>query len=125
MEAGFSEYGVVAARRLLPVPSPTPEVLALMTSGLTASIALEEVGRLTIPGPNGGTSSSSTGVTRKVLVTAAAGGTGHFAVQLAKLAGCYVAGTCGGPEKAALLRRLGVDRVIDYRWVGLTDVSPR
>ena len=50
-----------------------------------------------------------------VLVTAAAGGTGQFAVQLAKLAGCHVIATCGGPEKADMLRLLGVDRVIDYK----------
>lgn len=55
------------------------------------------------------------GTGETVLVTAAAGGTGQFAVQLAKLAGNTVVATCGGPEKAALLRSLGVDRVIDYR----------
>lgn len=51
----------------------------------------------------------------KVLVTAAAGGTGQFAVQLAKLAGCHVIATCGGPDKAVMLKRLGADRVIDYK----------
>jgi NADPH:quinone reductase-like Zn-dependent oxidoreductase len=55
------------------------------------------------------------GTGETVLVTAAAGGTGQFAVQLAKLAGNTVIATCGGAEKAALLRGLGVDRVIDYR----------
>lgn len=35
-----------------------------------------------------------------ILVTAAAGGTGQLAVQLAKLAGNTVIGTCGGPAKA-------------------------
>ena len=49
-----------------------------------------------------------------VLVTAAAGGTGQFAVQLAKSAGARVVATCGGAAKAALLQRLGADRVIDY-----------
>ena len=48
------------------------------------------------------------------MVTAAAGGTGQFAVQLAKLAGCHVIATCGGPGKAEMLRQLGLDRVIDY-----------
>lgn len=51
----------------------------------------------------------------KVLVTAAAGGTGQFAVQLAKLAGCHVVATCGGASKAAMLKALGADRVIDYK----------
>jgi len=39
-----------------------------------------------------------------VLVTAAAGGTGQLAVQLAVLAGCTVIGTCSGGDKADLLR---------------------
>lgn len=39
-----------------------------------------------------------------VLVTAAAGGTGQLAVQLAAAAGCHVIGTCSGGDKAALLR---------------------
>jgi NADPH-dependent curcumin reductase CurA len=57
-----------------------------------------------------------------VLVTAAAGGTGQFAVQLAKLAGNKVVATCGGADKAALLRELGVDRVIDYRKESVKEV---
>ena len=36
-------------------------------------------------------------------------------VQLAKLAGNTVVATCGGQDKAKLLKELGVDRVIDYR----------
>ena len=49
-----------------------------------------------------------------VLVTAAAGGTGQFAVQLAKLAGNQVVATCGSDDKAQLLTDLGCDRVINY-----------
>lgn len=63
--------------------------------------ALEECGRL----KKGDT----------VLVTAAAGGTGQFAVQLAALAGCHVIATAGGPDKVAFLRRLGAHRVVDYK----------
>lgn len=36
-------------------------------------------------------------------------------VQLAKLAGNKVIATCGGKDKAKLLKDLGVDRVIDYK----------
>ena len=50
-----------------------------------------------------------------MLVTAAAGGTGHFGVQIAKLKGCRVIATCGSAEKAQRLRDLGVDKVINYR----------
>ena len=51
----------------------------------------------------------------RVLVTAAAGGTGQFAVQLAKLAGCHVIGTCSTDEKVEFLRTLGCDRPINYK----------
>ena len=50
-----------------------------------------------------------------MLVTAAAGGTGHFGVQIAKLKGCRVIATCGSAEKAERLRDMGADRVINYR----------
>ena len=50
-----------------------------------------------------------------VLVTAAAGGTGQFVVQLAKAAGNHVIATCGSPDKAEYLKRLGADRVINYK----------
>jgi NADPH:quinone reductase-like Zn-dependent oxidoreductase len=48
-----------------------------------------------------------------VLVHAAAGGVGHFAVQLAKWKGATVLGTASA-RNGELLRELGVDRVIDY-----------
>ena len=43
---------------------------------------------------------------KRVLVTGAAGGTGHIAVQWAKaLYGCRVAGTCGSAEKKGRTHR--------------------
>ena len=98
---GYREVQVVKARHAIPIPDASPEAVSLFVSGLTASIALHEVGRV------------QAGET--VLVTAAAGGTGQYAVQLAKQAGCTVVGTCGSAEKASLLRDLGADRAIDYR----------
>ena len=50
-----------------------------------------------------------------VLVTAAAGATGHMGAQLALLAGCTVVATCGSNQKADRLRALGMHRVINYR----------
>jgi len=49
----------------------------------------------------------------RVLVHAAAGGVGHFAVQLAKWKGAFVAGTASGRNEA-LVRSLGADQVVDY-----------
>ncbi|KAJ9705012.1 hypothetical protein PVL29_003183 [Vitis rotundifolia] len=97
----YAEFMMVPSKHILPVARPDPEVVAMLTSGLTASIALEKAAQM------------ESG--KVVLVTAAAGGTGQFAVQLAKLAGNTVIATCGGKEKAMLLRDLGVDRVIDYK----------
>lgn len=98
---GYAEYRLANAATALPIPSATPEITSVYIAGLTASIGLHETGAM----KSGDT----------VLVTAAAGGVGSYAVQLAKLAGNRVIGTCGSEEKVEWLRRLGCDRVINYR----------
>ena len=50
-----------------------------------------------------------------VLITAAAGGTGQIVVQVAKAAGCHVIALCSSDSKAAMLKQLGADRVVDYK----------
>ncbi len=49
-----------------------------------------------------------------VLVHAAAGGVGLLAVQMAKLSGATVLGTCSTAEKARRVREAGADRAILY-----------
>jgi NADPH-dependent curcumin reductase CurA len=90
----------VSEKALIPVPSLDPRFLSLIVSGLTSSLALEHHGRM------------KSGET--VLVTAAAGAAGQIAVQLAKLAGNHVIGTCS-TGKEGFLKSLGVDRVINYK----------
>jgi len=51
---------------------------------------------------------------QKVFIHAGAGGVGHVAVQLAKIAGCEVATSVSSAEKAAFVRALGADCVINY-----------
>jgi NADPH:quinone reductase-like Zn-dependent oxidoreductase len=48
-----------------------------------------------------------------VLILGAAGGVGHYAVQLARHLGAHVTGTCG-PSNVDFVRSLGADEVLDY-----------
>ncbi len=57
------------------------------------------------------------------LIHAGGGGVGHVAIQLARHLGARVATTVSGPEKAALVQSLGVERVIDYRREDFGDVA--
>ncbi|MBE9051303.1 zinc-binding dehydrogenase [Nostocales cyanobacterium LEGE 11386] len=105
---GYREYQIIDANSAIKVRETTPEVLTLMPTGVSALVALEQVGEM-----------KSNEV---VLVTAAAGGTGHIAVQLAKLAGNHVIGICGSEAKVQLLKELGCDRIINYRTENLGQV---
>lgn len=106
--SGYREYQLIDANLAVKVREVTPEVLTLIPTGVSALVALEQVGEM-----------KSNEV---VLVTAAAGGTGHIAVQLAKLAGNHVIGTCSSEAKADLLKELGCDRIINYHTENLNQV---
>lgn len=105
---GYREYQVIDANLGVKVRETTPEVLTLIPTGISAVVALEQAGEM--------------GSGEVILVTAAAGGIGHIAVQLAKLAGNHVIGTCGSAAKAELLRQLSCDRIIDYRTENVDEV---
>ncbi len=51
---------------------------------------------------------------QNVLIHGAAGGVGHFAVQLARMHGARVIGT-GSAESEDFVRRVGADQFVDYR----------
>jgi NADPH2:quinone reductase len=50
-----------------------------------------------------------------VLIHGGAGGVGHVAIQLARSAGARVATTVSSAEKADFVKRLGADKIINYR----------
>jgi len=53
---------------------------------------------------------------KSVLVTGGAGAVGHYAIQMARLAGArLVLATVSSAEKGALARQAGADETIDYR----------
>jgi len=104
----YAEYTCVAANVVFPIPDVKPDYLPILLSGLTASIGLDKAARI-VAGET-------------VLITAAAGGAGHIAVQWAKAADCHVIGTCSSDEKTKLLKDLGCDRVINYKKEDLDEV---
>ena len=98
---GYREANCGPASDFVRVPEASAEALALASSGVAAWLALTLTGQM------------QRGET--VVISAAAGGLGHLAVQIAKLHRCHVVAICGGGAKAALVSSLGADRVIDYR----------
>ncbi len=105
---GYREYVTLKESDAIPVPEATPQAMSLITVGLAASIGLSVVGEMT----KGDI----------VLITAAAGGVGNIAVQLAKQAGCHVIATCSSADKVSMLRELGADRIINYKEESLEQV---
>lgn len=56
---------------------------------------------------------------KTVLVAGGTGAVGHYALQLARLAGARVIATVGSPEQEALVRAAGIQDVLDRRESGL------
>lgn len=108
---GYREENTAPASAFVKAPAPTREYLALSSTGVSAMVALERIGEL----KDGET----------VAISAAAGGLGHFLVQLAVLRGCHVVAVAGGPEKCAFVKALGAERVIDYKSEDVAEVLQR
>ncbi|MCX4745098.1 NADP-dependent oxidoreductase [Kitasatospora sp. NBC_01287] len=99
----YAEQLLASPLTLTPVPEKVSaaDALGVVHGGLVALAALR------VGGPVAGAS---------VLVTNAAGGVGHLAVQLAKELGAErVVAAAGSPAKAAFLRELGADEVVGYQ----------
>ncbi|CAH1431951.1 unnamed protein product [Lactuca virosa] len=106
---GLSEYAVSSEK--LTVSRP-PEVSAaegagLPVAGLTALQALTYHGGITLD-------KTSPSPATNILITAASGGVGQYAVQLAKLGNVHVTATCGA-RNIDLVKSLGADEVLDYK----------
>ncbi len=99
---GYAQYITLPAAQVIPIPPQLDAVkaAAIFLQGMTAFLVLKQAGRL------------QSGET--VLVQAAAGGVGIFAVQLAKHWGARVLAAASTPKKLELARSLGADVTIDY-----------
>ena len=98
---GFAEYVCVPESVLARMPAGMPyeEAAALPQAGAIALQGIRGKGNVQ-PG-------------QKVLINGAGGGSGMYAVQLAKLHGAEVTGV-DNAEKLEFMRSLGADHVIDY-----------
>lgn len=105
----FAEFAVseVAQIARKPVTLDDTHAAALPIAALTAWQALFDKAQL-----NEG---------QKVLIHAASGGVGSFAVQFAKWKGAYVIGTASA-QNEHYLRELGLDEFIDYKSVRFEDL---
>lgn len=84
----------------LPAEADPAAALALVRGGLVATGALHAAGSL---------------ARKSVLVTAAASGSGHLAVQLARIMdAARVVGAAGSADKADFVRECGADAVLGY-----------
>lgn len=99
----YAEFAVVPESQLAAIPDNVSfeQAAALPLVAITAWESLNWRARLA-PGEH-------------ALVHGGAGGTGHIAIQLAKLAGALVATTVSSPQKAEFASGLGADLCIDYR----------
>jgi NADPH:quinone reductase-like Zn-dependent oxidoreductase len=100
-DGALAEYVVVAANRIASIPDNVSDEVAaaLPTAGGTALQALRDEAQLALG--------------QRVLITGAAGGVGHFAVQIAKQLGAHVVGVCS-TGNVEFVRGLGADEVVDY-----------
>ena len=105
---GFAEYAVASASALALKPAELSfaEASAIPQSG---AIALQAVAR------------ASAG--DRMLINGGGGGTGSFAIQLAKSAGVHVTAV-DAAGKLDFMRDLGADEVIDYRTRDFTRTGP-
>lgn len=99
----FSEVAAVDAKWLYPTPANVSDedAAAIALVGITAHLGLISRAHLSVG--------------ETIFVRGGAGGVGSMVVQMAKAMGAVVIATAGGPDKAAVCRRLGADHVIDYR----------
>lgn len=108
----YAEYIALPGSEVYPKPRTLgfEEACTLPVAGLTALQSLRDHGKIA-PG-------------RKVLINGAAGGVGHFGVQIAKIFGAQVTAVCSG-RNSDFVKGLGADEVVDHTARDFTRGSER
>ena len=102
LSGSYAEYAVARAEAIAPKPQSLDynQAASVPIVAMTAYQALFEIGKLTAG--------------QSVLIHAAAGGVGSFAVQFAKNKGIKAIGTASA-DNLEFVRDLGAEQVIDYK----------
>ncbi|WKX69319.1 NADP-dependent oxidoreductase [Streptomyces sp. XD-27] len=105
---GYADYVAVPSRQVARKPATLDHVhaAAIPLAALTAWQGLVDAAQVAEG--------------QRVLIHRAAGGVGHFAVQIAKARGAHVIALASEP-KHGFVRGLGADEVIDYRTTDYTE----
>jgi NADPH:quinone reductase-like Zn-dependent oxidoreductase len=109
VKGGFAEFAVAPESAL----APKPEQLTFAEAS-----TIPQAGAIALQG------TAPAGAGRRVLINGAGGGTGSFAIQLAKRAGAHVTGV-DNAAKLDFMRSTGADEVIDYRRQDFTRTGER
>lgn len=108
LKGGFAEYAIAPESALAHKPSALT---------FTEASTIPQAGVIARQGVDGTTAG------QRVLINGAGGGSGSFAIQLAKRLGAEVTGV-DNADKLDFMRSVGADRVIDYRGEDFTRSGP-
>jgi NADPH:quinone reductase-like Zn-dependent oxidoreductase len=104
LKGGFAEYAVVPESALAHKPA---------TLSFAEASTIPQAGAIALQGTRGALAGS------RVLINGAGGGSGSFAIQLAKRLGAHVTGV-DNVAKQDFMRYIGADDSIDYRRIDFT-----
>ncbi len=104
LQGVFGEYFVVWAKAIVKLPDEIGNnEVPLACAGLTAYNAIKKLSNF---GIHAG---------KTIAIVGAAGGLGHYGIQIAKALGYKIIGVDIGPEKLEFIKKMGVDFAVDAK----------
>lgn len=103
LKGTFNEYISVWAKALVKIPKELKDTeVPLACAGLTTYSAIKKLSKYVSPG-------------KTIAIVGAAGGLGHYAIQIAKAFGYKVVGIDIGSEKISFIKKMGADHAVDAK----------